>query len=70
MVMIVSEKLQLLLARHLSHDIRVHTEYYRLHDSSVELAKVSKLLLAVDNSKPGKWKGCRLDEIDVEMIGL
>jgi len=58
------------LARHLSHDIRVHREYYRLHDSSVELAKVSKLLLAVDNGKPGKWKGRRLDEIDMEMIGL
>ena len=58
------------LARHLSHDIRVHREYYRLHDSSVELAKISKLLLAVDNSKPGQWKGCKLDEIGVDMIGL
>jgi len=58
------------LARHLTHDIRVHREFYRLHDSSVELAKVSKLLLAVESGKPGLWKGCKLDEINLEMIGL
>lgn len=58
------------LARHLTHDIRVHREFYRLHDSSVELAKVSKLLLAVESGKPGSWKGCKLDEINLEMVGL
>jgi len=45
----------------------VHQEYYWLHDSSVELAKISKLLLAVDNGKPGQ---CELDEINTEMTGL
>lgn len=34
------------VARHLGHDIRIHREYYRMHDSTLELAKVSKLLLA------------------------
>ena len=29
------------LARHMGHDIRVHREYYRLHESTLELAKVS-----------------------------
>ena len=58
------------LARHLTHDIRVHREFYRLHDSSVELAKVSKLLLAVESGRPGEWKGKGLDEIDLNMIGL
>ena len=37
------------LAKHLGHDIRTHREYYRLHDSTIELAKVSKLLLATDS---------------------
>jgi len=58
------------LAQHLTHNITVHREFYRLHDSSVELAKVSKLLLAVESGKPGSWKGCKLDETDLEMIGL
>ena len=36
------------LARHLGHDIRVHREYYRLQTSTITLAKVSKMLIAVD----------------------
>ena len=36
------------LARHIGHGIKVHREYYRLQDSTLELAKVSKLLMAVD----------------------
>ena len=37
------------LARHLGHDVRIHREFYRLHESTAELAKVSKLLMAVDS---------------------
>ena len=43
------------LARHLGHDIRVHREYYRLHESTIEIAKLSKLLLAVDSGTTDKW---------------
>ena len=32
----------------MGHDIRVHREYYRLHESTLELAKVSKKLALVD----------------------
>jgi hypothetical protein len=52
------------LARHLGHDIRTHREYYRLHESTIEIAKVSKLLLAVD--RPGELIGKSLDEIDID----
>lgn len=31
------------LARHLGHDIRVHRDFYRLHESAVELTKISTL---------------------------
>ncbi len=54
------------LAKHLGHDIRTHREYYRLHDSTIELAKVSKLLLAMDNGKAGSLKGKTLDEINID----
>ena len=54
------------LARHLGHDIRTHCEYYRLHESTIELAKVSKLLLAVDGGKARSLKGKSLDQIDIE----
>ena len=37
------------LAGHLGHDVNVHKEYYRLEDSAIELAKVSRLLIAIDS---------------------
>ena len=54
------------LARHMGHDIAVHREYYRLHDSTIELAKVSKLLLAVDEGNASKWLGRNLDQIQLD----
>ena len=37
------------LAKFLGHDINVHREFYRLPQNTIELAKVSKLLLAVNS---------------------
>lgn len=54
------------LARHLGHDIRTHREYYRLHESTIEIAKISKLLLAVDSGKAGSLKGKSLEEIAID----
>ena len=54
------------LARHLGHDIRVHREFYRLHESSTELAKVSKLLLAVDSGNINKIAGKSLTDMSIE----
>lgn len=53
------------LARHLGRDIRVHRDFYRLHESTIEIAKVSKLLLTVDQGKTGKFAGKTLTEIDL-----
>lgn len=54
------------LARHLGHDTRVHREFYRLHESTIEIAKVSKLLIAVDKGQTTKWAGKTLDEIAID----
>lgn len=53
------------LARHLGHDIRVHRDFYRLHESTIEIAKVSKLLLTVDQGETSKFAGRSLEEIDL-----
>ncbi|KAJ3650275.1 hypothetical protein Zmor_021973 [Zophobas morio] len=53
------------LARHLGHDIRIHREFYRLHESAVELTKVSRLLLTLDKGEISNFKGKSLDEINV-----
>ncbi|XP_067043919.1 uncharacterized protein [Acropora muricata] len=56
------------LARHLGHDVRVHREFYRLHESTAELAKVSKLLMAVDSGNIKGVLGKSLAEMTVEDI--
>ena len=53
------------LANHLGHNIAVHRDYYRLQDSAIELAKVSKLLLAADGGKMANLAGKSLQDIDV-----
>jgi len=54
------------LATHLGHDIKVHREFYRLHHSAIELTKISKLLMAVDNGQTSKFAGKKLDENDLK----
>lgn len=56
------------LARHLGHDVRTHRKFYRLHNSTTELAKVSKLLLAVDSGNLEKTVGKNLGKMSVEGI--
>lgn len=53
------------LARHLGHDIRVHRDFYRLHESAIELTKVSRLLLAVEKGEASTFSGKRLNEINI-----
>nr|CAI5842379.1 unnamed protein product [Callosobruchus analis] len=54
------------LARHLGHDIRVHREFYRLHESAVELTKISRLLIAVDKGEANRFAGKRIEDISIE----
>lgn len=53
------------LARHLGHDVRVHREFYRLQENAVELTKVSRLLLAVDQGEAHKFAGKELKDINL-----
>ncbi|XP_041823315.1 uncharacterized protein LOC121628352 isoform X2 [Melanotaenia boesemani] len=52
------------LAKFMGHDIRVHREYYRLTENTLQLAKMSKLLMAVELGTD-VYKGKSLDEIDL-----
>lgn len=54
-----------ILARFLGHDIRVHREYYRLPETTLQVAKVSKLLLAMEAGGPSLQLGQSLDDIVV-----
>lgn len=52
------------LAKFMGHDIRVHREYYRLTENTLQLAKISKLLMAIELGTE-VYKGKSLDEIDL-----
>jgi len=52
------------LANHMGHDVDIHESIYRVHDSSIELAKVSRLLMAVDSGQISKFSGRSLADIE------
>nr|XP_055031632.1 uncharacterized protein LOC129420647 [Misgurnus anguillicaudatus] len=54
------------LANFLGHDIRVHRDYYRLPDATIEIAKISKLLLAMEKGTLASFQGKSLSEIEIE----
>ncbi|XP_076855742.1 uncharacterized protein LOC143510359 isoform X2 [Brachyhypopomus gauderio] len=54
------------LANFLGHDIRIHREYYRLPEKTLQLAKVSKILMALEQGRLGDFKGKNLDEINID----
>ncbi|XP_073667579.1 uncharacterized protein [Paramisgurnus dabryanus] len=54
------------VADFLGHDIRVHREYYRLPEATTQLAKISKLLLAMEKGSLTSLQGKSLEEIDIE----
>lgn len=54
------------VADFLGHDIRVHREYYRLPEATTQLAKISKLLLAMERGTLANLQGKTLEEIEIE----
>ncbi|KAM4725561.1 uncharacterized protein FYW61_013665 isoform 2-T3 [Anableps anableps] len=50
----------------LGHDIQTNREYYRSPEAAVELAKISKLLLAKDKGSLERFKGNSLEEVEIE----
>ncbi|XP_070820041.1 uncharacterized protein [Chaetodon trifascialis] len=58
-----------ILANFLGHDIRVHREYYRLPEGTLQLAKVSKVLIALEQGRLSDFKGMSLDQIQIDPNG-
>ncbi|RVE63373.1 hypothetical protein OJAV_G00135680 [Oryzias javanicus] len=54
------------LANFLGHDIRIHREFYRLPEKTLQLAKVSKVLMALEQGRLAEFQGKNLDEIGID----
>lgn len=55
------------LASFMGHTSAIHMNFYRLPDDIYQTAKVSKLLLLSEKGQAAKFKGKRLDEIDINL---
>lgn len=58
------------LADFLGHDIRIHRQYYRLPQGTLQLARMSKVLLAMERGSVSQYKGMTLDDIEIDPEGL
>ncbi|KAM3618408.1 uncharacterized protein V6R79_020019 [Siganus canaliculatus] len=57
------------LANFLGHDIRIHREFYRLPEKTLQLAKISKVLMALEQGRLSEFHGKNLDEIGIDPDG-
>ena len=57
------------VARFMGHDIRVHRDFYRQTDKTFQIAKISKLLFAMEEGT-GTMKGKNLDNISLSVSGM
>jgi len=55
-----------LLAGFLGHDLVVHRNFYHVQQNTLQMAKVSKILVAYDSGQTASYKGKTLDEIPIE----
>ena len=56
------------LATHLGHDVHIHKEFYRMQESTLEMAVVGNLLMAIDEGRAHQFKGKNLRDITLQGI--
>ncbi|KAL2085049.1 hypothetical protein ACEWY4_020567 [Coilia grayii] len=57
------------LADFLGHDIRIHRQFYRLPEGTLQLAKISKVLMALETGRLFEFKGKSLEDINIDPDG-
>ena len=50
----------------MGHNLDVHREFYRLHDSTIEFTKVAQSLYAIDEGNASSFTGKKVNEIIIE----
>lgn len=53
----------------LGHDIRIHRKFYRLPEGTLQLAKISKILMAWEQGRLAEFKEKTLDQITISPSG-
>jgi len=55
-----------LLRDHMAHSYKVHDMFYRQQEVALSLAKMSRVLVAIESGKATAWQGVNYKDIDVE----
>lgn len=58
-----------LLANFLGHDLQIDNKYYRLPEGTLQLTKITKVLMAMEQGRLNKFKGKGLDQINISPTG-
>ena len=66
----LSEGNQDIIAKFMGHDIRVHRNFYRLPENTVELAKVAKIMYLINTGRISEFKGKDFDDIEFNHTGI
>ncbi|XP_055022443.1 uncharacterized protein LOC129412454 isoform X2 [Boleophthalmus pectinirostris] len=54
------------LADFMGHDIRVHRQFYRLPEGTLQLVKISKILMAMEQGRLAEFQGKSLEQITID----
>lgn len=68
-VLNLQENSQDMLANFMGHNIRVHREFYRLPESTLEVAKVAKVLHLINKGDISQYRDKDLDAIEIDSTG-
>eukprot|EP00102_Acyrthosiphon_pisum_P026310 XP_016663520.1 PREDICTED: uncharacterized protein LOC107884922 [Acyrthosiphon pisum] len=52
------------LANFMGHDLAIHNDYYKLPDETLQISRISKILLAMESGKVHELRGKTLEEFD------
>lgn len=52
------------MAEHLGHTLGVHNSHYRLQEPVIEMAQLSRLLIAIEDGKANEFVGKKLSDIN------
>ncbi|XP_053391704.1 uncharacterized protein LOC128554446 [Mercenaria mercenaria] len=57
-----------LVADHMGHSLKIHTNIYKTQNSILERTKVAKALIAMENGELGRFRGRMLESIDIDEL--
>lgn len=56
------------LAKFMGHDLAIYNNYYKLPDETLQISRISKILLAMETGHLHEIRGKTLDQLDEYLV--